>query len=115
MIKKSIELFTERTIRSLLVGVILLSLGASAGLFLRVENMDARVSSIENTRFTDRDATALETRMRRERQEETRLALAAFTLFSSDPANMARVQRIIDDLQKQLDDHKIEPDSNSRR
>ena len=63
-------LFNGNSLRNAVVGVVLLLVGAVGGMFLRVENVDTRVSAIEANRFTDRDANALETRIRIERTTE---------------------------------------------
>ena len=63
-------LFNGNSLRNAVVGIVLLLVGAVGGLFLRVENVDTRVTAIESNRFTDRDANALETRIRVERTSE---------------------------------------------
>ena len=63
-------LFNGNSLRNVVVGAVLLLVGAVGGMFLRVENIDTRVQTIESNRFTDRDATALEVRIRQERVED---------------------------------------------
>ena len=62
-------LFNGNSLRNAVVGIVLLLVGAVGGLFLRVENVDTRVTAIESNRFTDRDANTLETRIRTERND----------------------------------------------
>lgn len=53
------KLLDGPTVRRFVVGLLLLIVGAVGGLFLRVENVNARMGNIERNRFTDRDAARL--------------------------------------------------------